>query len=71
MVVMKHAQQLQSGKYKCRYCEHISNNGSHIKEHVETHFTELFYKCLICSRMSKGSSGHRRHFTHGRCKWQI
>ena len=67
MVVMKHAQQLQSGKYKCGYCEHISNNGSHIKEHVETHFTELFYKCLICSRMSKGSSGHRRHFTHGRC----
>ena len=71
MVVMKHAQHLQSGQYKCGYCEHISNNGSHIKEHVETHFTELFYKCLICSRMSKGSSGHRRHFNQGRCKRQI
>ena len=67
MVIMKRVKKLPSGRYKCCHCEHFSNIKAHIKEHIESHFTELLYKCSLCSGMSKISSGHRKHFTNGRC----
>ena len=67
MELMKLYTQLRKDQFKCNRCDHVAHSGSHIREHVERHVGNLVYKCRICSRMSKNSTGHRAHFNTGKC----
>ena len=67
MELMKLYTQLQRDKYKCKNCYYVAFSGSHIREHVERHLKNLVYKCSLCSKMSKNSTGHRSHFNKGKC----
>ena len=65
--LMKLCTQLRKDQFKCKSCHYVAHSGSHIREHVERHVGNLVYKCRICSRMSKNSTGHRAHFNKGKC----
>ena len=65
--LMKLARKQRDGKFRCSVCKHVANTACHIREHIEQHIEDLFYKCRLCSRMSKGSNGHRTHFNQGKC----
>ena len=67
LVLMTKASNLPHRKYKCKICDHVSKNGSHIREHIERHMTDLLYTCRLCSRKSKTSNAHRGHFNQGKC----
>ena len=49
--------------WKCTVCGKLTNNKSHMREHVETHITGISYRCYHCDKYCKASGALRSHIS--------
>ena len=50
-----------TGNYACLHCTKSSKKISNIKEHVETHFDGLFFRCSFCDKTLRSRNALRKH----------
>ena len=49
------------GIWKCKICTKTATDKSHIREHAETHMTDISHTCHICSKTCPTKPGLRKH----------